>query len=249
VSPAIEVDNLSHRFGAVQALRGVTFTVHDGEIFGLLGPNGAGKTTTIRVLLTLLRPSSGQARVAGLDVAAEPDAVRRSVGWVPQERAVDPLLTARENLRFIAGLHHLPPGLARARADELLALVRLDADADRLVRSFSGGMRRRLELAMGLIHRPAVLFLDEPTLGLDIVARQAVWEQIQQVRGAGTTILLTTHYLDEADSLCDRVAIIDNGRINASGTPVALKQAYRKDTLDQVFLDLTGRSFSQADET
>jgi ABC-2 type transport system ATP-binding protein len=248
MNPAIEVNDLTHRFGAVPALRGVTFTVHGGEIFGLLGPNGAGKTTTIRVLLTLLRPQSGLARVAGLDVVAEPDAVRRSVGWVPQERAVDPLLTARENLRFIAGLYHLPTHRARARTGELLALVGLSGEADRLVRTFSGGMRRRLELAMGLVHRPALLFLDEPTLGLDIVARQAVWQHIQQIRGSGTTVLLTTHHLDEADSLCDRVAIIDNGRINASGTPDALKRAYRKDTLDQVFLDLTGRSFNQADE-
>jgi ABC-2 type transport system ATP-binding protein len=231
VSPAIEVSELVHRFDAVEALRGVSFTVDSGEIFGLLGPNGAGKTTTIRVLLTLLRPVGGRARVAGQDVVAGADAVRRSVGWVPQERAVDPLLTGRENLRFAAGLYHLPARPARARAAELLALVGLESDADRLVRGFSGGMRRRLELAMGLVHHPSVLFLDEPTLGLDIAARQTVWQHIEAIRRSGTTILLTTHYLEEADSLCDRVAIIDNGRISAVGAPLELKRAYGQDTL------------------
>jgi ABC-2 type transport system ATP-binding protein len=231
VSAAIEVSELAHRFGATEALRDVSFTVDSGEIFGLLGPNGAGKTTTIQVLLTLLRPKAGRARVAGRDVMAEPDAVRRSVGWVPQERAVDPLLTARENLRFAAGLYHLPVRRARARASELLALVGLESDADRPLRGFSGGMRRRLELAMGLVHDPSVLFLDEPTLGLDVAARQTVWHHIGQIRRSGRTILLTTHYLDEADSLCDRVAIIDSGRITAVGTPLALKRAYGQDTL------------------
>lgn len=231
MSKAIEVSGLVHRFGGTEALRGVSFTVDSGEVFGLLGPNGAGKTTTIRVLLTLLRPMAGRATVAGLDAVADADAVRRSVGWVPQERAVDPLLTARENLRFAAGLYHLPARRARARASELLALVGLAADADRLVRGFSGGMRRRLELAMGLVHQPSVLFLDEPTLGLDIAARRAVWQHIEQIRRSGRTILLTTHYLDEADSLCDRVAIIDNGRISAIGTPLELKRAYGQDTL------------------
>ncbi|HEY8473323.1 MAG TPA: ATP-binding cassette domain-containing protein [Natronosporangium sp.] len=230
-TPAIEVSGLAHRFGATEALRGVSFTVHSGEVFGLLGPNGAGKTTTIQVLLTLLRPQAGTARVAGVDVAANPDAVRRRAGWVPQERAVDPLLTARENLIFAGGLYHLPARLARARASELLALVGLESEADRLVRGFSGGMRRRLELAMGLVHQPSVLFLDEPTLGLDVAARITVWEHIEQVRRSGMTVLLTTHYLDEADSLCDRVAIIDSGRIIAVGTPMELKRAYGQDTL------------------
>jgi ABC-2 type transport system ATP-binding protein len=171
------------------------------------------------------------ARVAGLDVVADADAVRRRAGWVPQERAVDPLLTARENLRFAAGLYHLPARQAETRASELLALVGLESDADRLVRGFSGGMRRRLELAMGLVHDPSVLFLDEPTLGLDVAARMTVWQHIEQIRRSGRTILLTTHYLDEADSLCDRVAIVDSGRINAVGTPMELKRAYGQDTL------------------
>jgi ABC-2 type transport system ATP-binding protein len=237
---AIAVEDLVHRFGATNALSGVRFTVAKGEVFGLLGPNGAGKTTTIKILLTLLRPTAGHARVAGFDVLSERDAVRRSVGWVPQERAVDPQLTARENLRFIAGLHHLSRSETRRRAGELLGLVDLAADADRLVRDYSGGMRRRLELAMGLVHRPAVLFLDEPTLGLDIAARRRLWEHVRQVRDQGTTILLTTHYLDEADALCDRVAVIDYGRINAIGAPVELKSQYGSSSLDEVYLTLTG---------
>jgi ABC-2 type transport system ATP-binding protein len=193
--------------------------------------NGAGKTTAIRILLTLLRPMAGRATVAGRDVVTDGDAVRRSVGWVPQDRAVDPLLSARENLRFAAGLHHLSPGDLPTRTAELLALVGLEAHADRLVRHFSGGMRRRLELAMGLVHRPEILFLDEPTLGLDIAARRLVWEQVEQIRRAGTTVLLTTHYLDEADSICDRVAVIDQGEIRAIGTPLELKRAFGRTTL------------------
>lgn len=240
----VEVVDLVHRFGAIEALRGVRFDVRAHEVFGLLGPNGAGKSTTIHILLTLLRPTAGRARVAGYDVVADRDAVRRSVGWVPQDRAVDPLLTAEENLRFIAGLHHLSARQGRARAAELLELVGLRTDATRLVRDFSGGMRRRLELAMGLIHRPTVLFLDEPTLGLDIAARRLLWEHISDIRRQGTTILLTTHYLEEADSLCDRVAIIDEGRINAIGPPEALKRQYEKASLDEVFLELTGRALA-----
>jgi ABC-2 type transport system ATP-binding protein len=225
-TPAVRVRDLTHRFGDTDALRGVSFDVRAGEIFGLLGPNGAGKTTTMRVLLTLLRPDAGRAEVAGLDVVAHGDAVRASVGWVPQERAVDPLLSARQNLRLAAGLHHLPPRRVRARIGELLALVDLTPHADRLVRDFSGGMRRRLELAMGLVGEPQVLFLDEPTLGLDIAARRTVWQQVQRIRAAGGTVLLTTHYLDEAESLCDRVAIIDAGRIRAIGTPMELTRAH-----------------------
>lgn len=228
---AVRVDRLTCSFGPVPALRGVSFEVRPGEVFGLVGPNGAGKSTTIHILLTLVRPTSGLAEVAGVDVTARPDAVRRAVGWVPQERAVDPLLTARENLRFAAGLHHLDRRTTRRRAGQLLDLVDLARDADRLVRDFSGGMRRRLELGMGLIHRPAVLFLDEPTLGLDIAGRRRLWAHVDRVRSDGTTILLTTHYLDEADSLCDRVAIIDRGRIQAIGTPEQLKRANGHDTL------------------
>lgn len=225
--PAIvEVTDLVHSFGATCALDGVSFDVAPGEILGLLGPNGAGKTTTMRVLLTLVPMQSGTARVAGLDVTTHRDEVRRLVGWVPQDRAIDPLLTGRENLRFVGGLHHLSRSTARERADELLALVGLDDAGDRLVRELSGGMRRRMELAMGLVHRPRLLFLDEPSVGLDVRVRRQVWDHIRQVRAQGTTVVMTTHYLDEADALCDRVAIIHRGRIGVVAPPAELKQQH-----------------------
>ncbi|MPZ27422.1 MAG: ATP-binding cassette domain-containing protein [Micromonosporaceae bacterium] len=236
----IEVTDLTRDFGATRALDGASFAVRPGEIFGLLGPNGAGKTTAIRILLTLLRPTAGEVRVAGTDVASRPVAVRRLVGWVPQERAVDPLLTARENLRFIAGLYHLGAADRHRRAAELLALVELTEHADRLVRDYSGGMRRRLELAMGMVHVPAVLVLDEPTLGLDLASRRRLWRQVRRVRATGTTVLLTTHYLDEADLLCDRVALIDKGQIRAVDTPARLKRRYGQSSLDDVLLAVTG---------
>ena len=230
--PAIEVERLSRRFGAVEAVRDVSFRVERGEIFGLLGPNGAGKTTTIKILLSLLKPSAGRVRILGVDVAREPDRARRHIGWVPQETAVDPLLTGRENLLLVAGMYHLSPAAAARRAQELLELVELAGAADRVVREYSGGMRKRLDLAMGLVHRPAVLFLDEPTLGLDIHTRLRLWEYIRAFRDQGTTILLTTHYLEEADWLCDRVAIIDAGRIRALDTPARLKARYGRERLE-----------------
>lgn len=223
---AIEVKGLQKRFGDVHALRRASFTVERGEIFGLLGPNGAGKTTLIRILLALLPPTAGGAKVMGIDVAAQPEEVRRLVGWVPQERAMDGLLTARENLLFVAGLHHIRPQEAEERAAELLALVELSGDADRLTRHYSGGMRRRLQLAMGLIHQPQVLLLDEPSLGLDVQTRRRIWSHIEEFRELGTTVLLTTHYLDEADAICDRVAIIDYGEIKALDTPTTLKERH-----------------------
>lgn len=224
----VEVTGLSHRFGATRALDGVTFDVEDGEIFGLLGPNGAGKTTTMRVLLTLLPVQSGTARISGVDVATRSGEVRQLVGWVPQDRAIDPLLTGRENLRFVAGLHHLTRAAARQRADQLLDLVGLCGVGDRLVQELSAGMRRRIELAMGLVHRPRVLFLDEPSVGLDVRARRRVWDHIRQVRAMGTTVVLTTHYLDEADAMCDRVAIIHHGRIRAIAPPAELKRRHAR---------------------
>ncbi|HEY8487568.1 MAG TPA: ATP-binding cassette domain-containing protein [Thermaerobacter sp.] len=229
---AIEVEHLSRRFGPVEAVRDVTFRVEQGEIFGLLGPNGAGKTTTIKVLLSLLKPSGGRVRILGIDVADEPARARQHIGWVPQETAVDPLLTGRENLLLVAGMYHLPPAEAARRAQALLDLVELTAAADRVVREYSGGMRKRLDLAMGLVHRPAVLFLDEPTLGLDIQTRRRLWEYIRTFRDQGTTILLTTHYLEEADWLCDRVAIIDGGRIRALDSPGRLKARYGTERLE-----------------
>lgn len=228
---AVTVRDLTRRFGATEALRGISFEVAPGEVFGLLGPNGAGKTTAIRILLTLLRPTSGSAQVAGLDVVAHSDAVRRTVGWVPQERTVDPLLSARENLGLAAGLYHLSKRAATHRTGELLELVALTEHADRLVKDFSGGMRRRLELAMGLVHRPTVLVLDEPTLGLDIAARRSLWDYVGRLRASGTTVLVTTHYLDEAGSVCDRIAIIDAGSIKAIGRPVELTRSFGRTSL------------------
>lgn len=223
-APAIETDGLTKRYGDLTAVDGVSLTVGAGEIFGLLGPNGAGKSTFIKMLLAVTRPTAGSARVCGHDVGADPMAVRRCIGWVTQEVAIDRQLTARENLLLQAGIYHVPKDEIDSRISELLAMVELTDRADTLAKTFSGGMKKRLDLAMGLIHRPQVLFLDEPTLGLDIQTRRRLWAYIRHLRAeAGMTILLTTHYLDEADQLCDRIAIIDAGRIQAIGTPAELK--------------------------
>ncbi len=242
--PAVEVRGLTKDFGATRALDEATFDVARGEIFGLLGPNGAGKTTTMRILLTLLKPTAGMARVAGHDVTREPVAVRERVGWVPQEHAVDPLLTVIENMTFMGGMYHLAPAAAGRRAGELLELAGLAEHAHKVTRLLSGGMRRKLELAMSLVNVPVVLFLDEPTVGLDITARRDLWAYVRQVSEQGTTIMLTTHYLDEADALCDRVAIIDRGRIQATGAPSELKATYAASTLDDVFLAATGQELA-----
>lgn len=221
---AIQVDNLVKRFGNKTALAGVSFEVPEGEAFGLLGPNGAGKTTLVSILVTLLRPTAGQARVAGIPVGGDHDALRRCIGVVFQEPALDGRLTGRENLQ----LHSMMYGQARReremRIAAMLELVGLDDRADTLVETYSGGMKRRLEIARGLIHRPHVLFLDEPTLGLDAAARRRIWDAVRRFnREEGVTIILTTHYMDEADALCDRVAIIDHGMIVALDTPGRLK--------------------------
>ncbi|UCE86108.1 MAG: ATP-binding cassette domain-containing protein [Deltaproteobacteria bacterium] len=229
-TPAIEVCDLHKRYGAVEALRGLDLEVPQGAFFGLLGPNGAGKTTLISVLATLARPSAGRARLLGRDVAAERAAVRRDIGIVFQETALDPALTAREHLDLHARLYHLED--RRRRVAESLALVGLDADADRPVRGFSGGMKRGLEIVRGLLHRPRVLFLDEPTLGLDVAARAAIWRHLRQLHARGDlTIFLTTHSMEEADSLCERIAILDGGRRVAADTPSALKRALGGDVV------------------
>jgi ABC-2 type transport system ATP-binding protein len=244
---SVEAHGLTKDFGTTRVLDGATFTVAAGEIFGLLGPNGAGKTTTMRILLTLLKPTAGTARIAGYDVAQNPRAVRARVGWVPQEQGVDPLLTVLENMTFMGGMYHLRPAVARRRALELLELLELAGladSADRLARDLSGGMRRKLELAMSLVNVPDVLFLDEPTTGLDIAARRNLWAYVRQISQAGTTIVLTTHYLEEADALCGRVAIIDGGRIRATGAPSSLKDTYGAQTLDEVYLAATGQELA-----
>jgi ABC-2 type transport system ATP-binding protein len=248
---AVEAEGLvktyRSRAGTVQAVRGVDLRVDAGEVFGFLGPNGAGKSTTVRMLTTLLSITSGSARVAGLDVASEPDAVRRRIGVALQEAGLDARQTGRELLVLQGRLFDLTAREAAARAVDLLELVELTEAADRPIKGYSGGMKRRLDLASALMHEPEVLFLDEPTTGLDPGSRLTVWEEVRRINERGTTLFLTTQYLEEADQLCDRLAIIDDGRIVRDGTPARLKAELRERvgrdvTLDDVFLDATGRT-------
>jgi ABC-2 type transport system ATP-binding protein len=220
---AIVVEDLRKRFGQVEALAGVDVEVAEGTVFGLLGPNGAGKTTMVRVLATVLRPDGGRAEVLGHDVVREPDAVRRVIGLAGQNAAVDPNLTGRENLRMVGLLGQLPRDQVMPRADELLRRFGLTDAADRPLRTYSGGMRRRLDIAASLVPRPPVLFLDEPTTGLDLTSRGELWGMIRELVSDGTTVLLTTQYLEEADRLAGRIAVVDGGRVIANDTPDRLK--------------------------
>jgi ABC-2 type transport system ATP-binding protein len=220
---AIAVEQLERAFDDVLAVRGIDLSVEEGEIYAFLGPNGAGKTTTVRVLTTLLMPTGGRATVAGHDVVREARAVRASIGVALQEAALDPLMTGRELVRLQATLQGIPRAEGRRRADDLLERVDLADAADRRVGEYSGGMRRRLDLAAALVHEPRVLFLDEPTTGLDPVSRKTIWAEVRALNDEGTTVFLTTQYLEEADQLADNVAIIDSGRIVAEGTPQTLK--------------------------
>jgi ABC-2 type transport system ATP-binding protein len=223
---AIEVDGLTKRFGDLVAVNKISFTVGDGELFGLLGPNGAGKTTLIRMLTTLTPVTSGTARVGGHDIVREPDAVRNAIGVIPQALTSDPELTAEENLSLHSKLYGVPASERKQLIQRLLVAVDLEKFAKELVRNFSGGMRRRLEIARGLVHSPRILFLDEPTTGLDPVSRTNVWEMIRKLREeAHLTILLTTHYMDEADRLCERIAIVDHGNLVALDSPSHLKDS------------------------
>ena len=224
--------NLSKRYGALKAVDGLNLEIEEGEIFGLLGPNGAGKTTTIHMLATLLRPSSGTASVNGFDIVKQAGDVRRSIGLVFQEPSSDDILTGYENLRLHAMLYGVPWSVAKERMEELLKIVDLSNRRNDLVKTYSGGMRRRLELARGLIHRPKVLFLDEPTLGLDPQSRVNIWGYIRQmVSEEHVTVILTTHYMEEADMLCDRVGIIDSGRIVVLDSPSQLKKVIGGDII------------------
>jgi len=231
----IEVQDLWKRFksrqGTVEALRGVSLTVEPGEIFGVLGPNGAGKTTTLRILATLLPPEQGQARVAGYDLLREPGKVRASLGYVGQIGGADSMATGRENLLLQARLYGMSRQAAHTRTAALLDQLEMVSFADRFVRTYSGGQRRRLDLALALVHHPPLLFLDEPSLGLDPQSRARLWEEVRALRASGTTLLLTTHYLEEADTLCDRLTIIDEGHMVAEGTPNQLKQQIVGDVL------------------
>jgi len=222
--PAIVVDQLVKRFGDLEAVKGVSFEVPEGRVLGLLGPNGAGKTTVVRMLTTLLRPDDGSARVLGIDVSQDPQAVRANIGLAGQYAAVDENLTGRENLVLVGKLAHLDSDDIDARAHELLQQFALDHAADRVSRTYSGGMRRRLDLAAALVHRPPVLFLDEPTTGLDPQGRNDLWGVIEDLVARGTTVLLTTQYLEEADVLADNIVVIDHGTVIAEGTATELKE-------------------------
>jgi ABC-2 type transport system ATP-binding protein len=235
---AVEVRSLRRTFkGGVEAVRDIDLGVSRGEVFGFLGPNGAGKTTTVRMLCTLLPPTSGSAMVAGIDVVADPAAVRQRIGVALQEIGLDPVQTGRELLELQCGLYGITGTDARVRTEELLELVGLREAADRRTKTYSGGMKRRLDLASALVHSPEVLFLDEPTTGLDPASRLTVWDEVRRINAVGTTVFLTTQYLEEADQLCDRIAIIDNGRIVAEGTPARLKAQMGHDV---VTVDLAG---------
>jgi ABC-2 type transport system ATP-binding protein len=249
----IEIKNLKKIFmsGAaeVTAVNGVDLNVHTGEIFGFLGPNGAGKTTTMRILTTLLKPTSGTCLVAGYDVMTQEEHVRKSIGYVSQAGGLERSATARENLILQARVYGMNKAKAHERADELIKALGISPFADRLVETYSGGQRRKADIALGMVHHPKLLFLDEPTIALDPQSRIQIWQEIKKLKNSGTTIFFTTHYLDEADLYCDRVAIVDQGKIVALGTPHDLKKSlaekHPQPTLDDVFMYKTGHSFRQ----
>jgi ABC-2 type transport system ATP-binding protein len=248
--PAVDVEDVGKIYGdppeGVVAVDGVSFTVERGEVFGLLGPNGAGKTTLIRILSTLTEATSGRAEVADVDVRVDPQGVRERIGLVFQEPSLDNLLTGRENLELSAALYDVSRAQTKRRIDELLDLMDLAGRGDDAVKQYSGGMKRRLEIARGLLHDPEVLFLDEPTLGLDPQTRERLWDYIRSLREEGTTVLMTTHYMDEADALCDRVAVIDQGQIQALDDPEVLKRELGGTVVHLTATDTTGEELAQA---
>ncbi len=244
--PTILVDGLVVRFGELTAVGGLSFAARPGEAFGLLGPNGAGKTTTVRVLATLLPATEGRAMVAGYDVRGQGLEVRASIGYIPQALSADGALTARENLEFYARVTGVPRALREQRIADAVQAMEIGAWLDRLARTLSGGMLRRLEIASALLNRPRVLLLDEPTVGLDPNARRVVWERLHALREqAGTTILLTTHLMEEAERHCDRLAIMDRGQLVAQGTPTDLLAWHRASGLEDVFVAVTGRAIEE----
>ena len=240
MTPAVEVSHLVKQFDGLTAVKDLSFTVEPGELFGFLGPNGAGKSTTIHILCTLLSPTSGRASVAGFDCLRAPVQVRRSIGIIFQDPSLDERLTARENLEFHGMIYHMEKPLRRRRIEEVLKFVELWDRRDSVARTFSGGMKRRLEVARGLMHEPKVLFLDEPTIGLDPQTRHRIWTLMGELRAhQRTTFFMTTHSMEEAER-CDRVAILDNGRLLACAKPTDLVRERRAKNLEEVFLDLTG---------
>ncbi|MGD9960742.1 ABC transporter ATP-binding protein [Nocardioides sp.] len=242
ITAAIEVAGVTKSYGENAVLRGVDLTVPAGTVYALLGPNGAGKTTMVRILSTLISADAGEVRVAGFDVRREPDGVRRSIGVTGQFSAIDELLTGRENLRLMADLAHLPRVRAAGRVIELLDQFGLTDAADRQAATYSGGMKRRLDLAMTLVSRPRLIFLDEPTAGLDPRSRRDLWQIVRDLLADGVTVFLTTQYLEEADQLAHTVGLLDDGRLVAEGTPAELKAQAGGETLDDVFLALTGHA-------
>ncbi len=247
MNKAISVSKLSKCFNGISAVDGISFEVEEAELFGFLGPNGAGKTTTINILCGLMNPTSGEARVNGFDVMSSPTEVRKSIGIIFQDPSLDERLTAHENLNFHGMIYHLPPKIRKARIDEVLNMVGLYSKKHNIVRTFSGGMKRRLEIARGLMHRPKVLFLDEPTIGLDPQTRQYIWDYILTLSEMEKiTVFLTTHYMDEAE-ICQRVAIMDHGKIVDIDMPDTLKNKYRVSSLNEVFLHVTGREIREGE--
>ncbi|MEG3438593.1 ABC transporter ATP-binding protein [Pannus brasiliensis CCIBt3594] len=240
---AVAIEQLKKRYGQTEAVKDISFSVKPGEIFGLLGPNGAGKTTTIRCLCTLAKPDAGKIEVGGVNAIENPKAARKRLGYVAQEVALDKMLTGRELLQLQAALYHIPAKKSRDRIEELIAVLGLADYADRKTGSYSGGIRKRLDLAAGLLHQPAVLVLDEPTVGLDIESRSIVWDFLRDLRSAGTTVLITSHYLEEIDALADRLAIIDAGSVIAEGSPSELKDRVGGDRIT-----LRVREFSPEEE-
>jgi len=274
---AVAIKKLKKSYGQTAAVKDISFTVAAAEIFGLLGPNGAGKTTTIRCLCTLAKPDGGKIEVGGVDALNNPKSARKRLGYVAQEVALDKMLTGRELLQLQAALYHIPPQKSRERIKELINLLGLEEYADKKTGTYSGGIKKRLDLAAGLLHQPEVLVLDEPTVGLDIESRLIVWDFLRQLRAAGTSVLITSHYLEEIDALADNLAIIDNGIVIARGTPSQLKEqlggdrtansnplskieqtlaesglpvfsmAQSRPSLDDVYLAATGRTLMDAE--
>lgn len=238
---AIVIESLTKRYEDITAVDGLSFEVEKGELFGLLGPNGAGKTTTINVLCGLVEPTSGSAIVGGFHVSKAPDKIKELIGVCPQDTAVFPYLTGRENIELFGNLHAMPREKLKRRTDELLERMGLSMDADRRVGKYSGGMRRRINLIMALVHDPEIAFLDEPTVGMDPQSRHAVWDFIKELKEQDKTIILTTHYMEEAEALCDRVGIIDYGKLIALGSLDQLKKEFGAKNLEEVFIQLTGR--------
>jgi ABC-2 type transport system ATP-binding protein len=243
MAAAVLIQNLQKRYGSVEAVKDISLSVEPGEIFGLLGPNGAGKTTTIRCLCTLTKPDAGKVEVSGISVIDQPRAARQRLGYVAQEVALDKVLTGRELLQLQAALYHLPKAVAKKRIEDVIDILGLGEYADKKTGTYSGGLKRRLDLAAGLLHQPDVLVLDEPTVGLDIESRFVVWDLLRKLREAGTTVLITSHYLEEIDALADRVAIIDKGVVIAAGTPSQLKDQVGGDRIT-----LRLREFSPIEE-